>query len=123
MKRAAIVDNREISRQWLTNWLESMGYEVTVYNSVQSCPMYHEDKELCSGEDPCFDVLITNYHFQKIDGLKFLKLQKQKNCNIRKMAIMSDRRSIKLTAEIEKLGYKLFHRPFHFSELNEWLSG
>ena len=87
--KAVIVEDDEMMRGWLKACLETFGYSVETYESPVACPIFTEDVEKCCSENSCYDLLITDYKMDHVDGLEFLRRQKSKNCRIRKMALMS----------------------------------
>lgn len=117
-KRAVVIDDDGGIRKLLKHFLEDMGYETETFATPLE---YSCEKECSSSGKSCLDVLITDYYMPGMNGEEFIKQQKGKNCQIRKMAVVSGVMGND-EKELEKnLNCKFFSKPFDFPKLKAWI--
>ena len=77
---------------------------------------YHEDSS-------CADALIVDIMMPNMNGIEFLKLQRERGCNILhdNKALMSAVTSPQQQAAVEEFGCHFFKKPFKISEVKKWL--
>ena len=77
---------------------------------------YHEDSS-------CADALIVDIMMPNMNGIEFMKLQRERGCNIlhENKALMSAVTSPRQQAAVEEFGCHFFKKPFKISEVKKWL--
>lgn len=77
---------------------------------------YHEDSS-------CADALIVDIMMPNMNGIEFLRLQRERGCNIlhENKALMSAATSPQQQAAVEEYGCHFFKKPFKISEVKKWL--
>jgi CheY-like chemotaxis protein len=77
---------------------------------------YHEDSS-------CADALIVDIMMPNMNGIEFMKLQRERGCNIlhENKALMSAVTSPQQQAAVEEFGCHFFKKPFKISEVKKWL--
>jgi CheY-like chemotaxis protein len=77
---------------------------------------YHEDSS-------CADALIVDIMMPNMSGIEFMKLQRERGCNIlhENKALMSAVTSPQQQAAVEEFGCHFFKKPFKISEVKKWL--
>jgi hypothetical protein len=56
-----------------------------------------------------------------VSGIEFIKSQRDKHCKAPYMAMMSGSWQRDEIDKAEELGCKVFSKPFHISEMHDWL--
>lgn len=120
-KRAFVLEDQKLMRELIRQILEDRGYEVLSFSNPGSCPLYNEGVCRCSEKEACGDVIISDVNMPYIKGLDFVERQKKIGCKIRNVALMSGLWTGSDLERAEKLGCKVFHKPFSISEMEEWL--
>ena len=121
--RIIVFEDDDAIRQSLTLLLRKNGYEVISASDPTICPVYSTREESCSHEDACGDFLLTDNHMPNMTGLEFIEAQSQRWCKgiIANKAVMSGTWSSEEREKAEKLGCKIFTKPFRIEEIIEWL--
>src|SRR5512135_2300630 len=90
--RAVIVDDEPFVRNMLKDFFLLRGYEVLSYSdATMVCPLYGKDGDVCTYEQPCSDVLITDFNMPGVNGVELLHYQQAKGCRLdmRNKAVIS----------------------------------
>jgi CheY-like chemotaxis protein len=121
MYRAFIFEDDENVRNTVTGLLRERGYEVLDFANPGLCPLYEGDVCRCLEEEACGDIAISDVNMGDMSGFDFIERQKKIGCKLPKIALMSGAWSESDLRCAEALGCKIFHKPFTFDEIHEWL--
>ena len=121
--RTILIDNDEATVRLISVVARERGHEVVALAEPSSCPLYVGDACACPRESTCGDLLIVSNHLPMISGLDLIERQLQRGCSgaVRNKAVMSRTWSAEELARAEKLGCKLFRKPFLVREVLDWL--
>ena len=97
------------------------GYEVFTFPDPGICPLHVEDRCPCESEMTCTDVIISDLDMPNVKGLDFVETLLGKGCLCRHIALMSGAWTDRDVARASDLGCKIFAKPFHISQIIEWL--
>lgn len=104
--------------------LEKMGHEVVVYEKATDFPFESDESCSCSitGE-PCGDFLIIDQQMPDKTGLEFLGELSKCGCLgiFRNTVLISGWLVEQEEEEARKLGCEVFHKPFEFQEIYQWI--
>jgi DNA-binding response OmpR family regulator len=120
--RALIFDDDPLIRQLLWAVCDRRGYEVVTFPDPGLCPLHTRERCLCDSEASCTDIIISDLDMPCVKGLDFVEALLVKGCHCRHIALMSGAWSDHDIARARELGCKLFTKPFHISEIMEWLA-
>jgi DNA-binding response OmpR family regulator len=116
-----ILEDEYSLRSTLRDYLEQNDYEVHAYSDPSFCPLTETAACKCNKQTPCADFIITDINMPGMTGLKFIELQKEKDCKVSHMAIMSATWSESEYNKAEELGCKVFEKPFGLNDLLQWM--
>lgn len=120
-KRAIVIDDEPSIRDLLKMVLNEMGYEAEVYPNPLACPLLLENVTVCSADESCYDILITDFNMPGMNGIDFVRHQLKKNCKIPKIALISGTWDGEAKAEAGELNCELFDKPFILKEIQNWI--
>ena len=69
----------------------------------------------------CADIIISDVDMPTQTGLELIKDRKQKGCKINHRALMSGGWTDSNLKDAQELDCRLFHKPFNFEEILQWL--
>lgn len=116
-----LLEDEDALRSTLNEFLHQNGYEVYAYSDPTFCPLSESLPCKCDNPLPCTDFIITDINMPGMSGLKFIELQKNKNCKVPNIAVMSATWSEEDYQKARDFGCKVFEKPFSFSELLKWM--
>jgi len=120
-KRAFVFDDEQAIRHLLGVILRARGYEVLDFSDPGLCPLYHATECRCSQDQACGDLIISDINMPTIDGLEFVRKQKEIGCKIQNVALMSGAWTAAQLESARQLGCTVFHKPFTLEAIEEWL--
>ncbi|APG27585.1 hypothetical protein A7E78_06895 [Syntrophotalea acetylenivorans] len=122
-KKAVVVDDDDYCRYSLSSFLRKNGYEVTCFDSGIYCELHKGSQSMCSKEEPCGHFFLTDNRMPGIDGLMLIARQNNGACKvpIEMKAVLSGAFTTDELAQAEKLGCKIFQKPYDFDEISKWL--
>ncbi|MGH1363591.1 MAG: sigma-54-dependent transcriptional regulator [Calditrichia bacterium] len=107
--RVMVVDDEENIREVLSNYLESLGYEVVTATDGQNA--------LDNFEAGSFDLIVSDLLMPAIDGLELLKQIREKDKDVIFLMI-TGYPSIETAVEaIKKGAYDYITKPFHMEDV------
>jgi len=121
--RVIILEDDESSRALLSLLLEEKGFEVLAFADPTICPIYTDSEQVCSHEDACGDFLLTDNRMPGMSGLDFVGEQARRGCKgiVKNKAVMSATWNDEELERAEKLGCKVFRKPYQVAEIIDWL--
>jgi CheY-like chemotaxis protein len=119
--RVVLLDDNKALRTVLSALFAQRGYEVLAFSDPTICPLQMLPACRCKENETCADVILTDLDMPKMNGLRFIENQKIKNCKCRHIAVMSGYLTNEDISRAEKLGCKVFEKPFDRKELFQWL--
>lgn len=120
--RALIFDDDPMIRQMLWSIFDRRGYEVLTFPDPGLCPLHLKCGCTCGAETACTDLILSDLEMPCVKGLDFVEALVRKGCHCRHIALMSGAWSRHDIARASGLGCKLFAKPFHLSEILDWLA-
>jgi len=122
--RVMIIDDEAIFLDSLKRWLSRRNYEVFTFNNPTVCPVYEKKTGNCMKENPCADIIITDFNMPGMNGFEFLQYQSQRGCKIdkRNKAIVSGYIDYETIEIINKSDYSFFEKPLDLSLMSDWLN-
>ena len=121
--RALIFDDDAMVRQVLWAICDRRGYEVFTFPDPGLCPLHAVGSCPCDAGSTCTDIIISDLDMPNVKGLDFVESLLGKGCACRIIALVSGGWSAEDRARARGLGCMVFEKPFHVSEINEWLEG
>lgn len=119
--RAHIFEDDETIRTLLQHALSDRGYEVYCYARPDLCPMHMSSKCECPSNCACSDIIISDLRMPVVDGLEFVRNQREKGCKVRFVALMSASWT-EIDVQMARLyDCEVFQKPFPLADLNRWL--
>ncbi|BCR04504.1 hypothetical protein DESUT3_15730 [Desulfuromonas versatilis] len=121
--RAIVLEDDEGCRELLTVILRQRGYEVLSFADPTVCPIFSEPMNACPHEDACGDILVSDNHMPRLSGIEFVEAQTLRGCKgiIQNKAIISANWSQEEREKAERLGCRIFSKPFDIDEICNWL--
>lgn len=119
--RGLIFDDSDLIRSFVQQIMVARGYEVFTFSDPGLCPLYLQPGCECPAGHACGDILISDVNMIMVGGLKFLDGQVKKGCKVKNMALMSGSWSAPELELAERIGCRIFHKPFTVEELQAWL--
>lgn len=120
-KRAIVISSDQSLRFAILSILKRRGYEVYDAAEPYSCPIFLDCECPCPMEYACTNIIITDIILPKMTGLEFIKSQRGKGCKVQNIGVMSTVWQEADLVKFEKLGCKIFTKPFKMDELTQWL--
>jgi DNA-binding NtrC family response regulator len=119
--RVLIFEDNDTLRSILYQFIGGLGYEVFTFTDPSLCPLHK--KKFCDipNKSTCSDIIISGFNMPKVNGTEFIKDMWKKGCKVNNFAIMSGNVTPEAVEEFEKLGGKIFRKPFDFEDLKDWL--
>ena len=119
--RVLIFEDNDFLRATLKDILVSNGYEIYEFSNPGMCPQYLSSNQNCLWDDSCSDIIISDVNMPVETGLEFIKNRLSLGCKIKFRALMSADWTESDLQFAEKIGCKVFQKPFDLEELLEWL--
>jgi CheY-like chemotaxis protein len=119
--RVLLFEDNDFIRSTLKNILVGVGYEVYDFSNPGLCPQYLSSNQNCLWDDSCSDIIISDVNMPVETGLEFIKNRLKLGCKIKFRALMSADWTESDLQYAQKIGCKVFHKPFDLEELLEWL--
>ncbi len=119
--RVLIFEDNDILRSTLKHLLEELGYEVFTFSDPGLCPVYDSVNHNCPLDHACADIIISDVNMPTETGLELIKDRRQKGCKIIYRALMSGDWTDSDLNFARELGCRVFHKPFNFEEILQWL--
>jgi len=119
--RVVIFDENEALRSTLKIIFDERGYEVFTFSNRGVCPLFLSGNHKRISDNACSDIIIIDLYMPSIDGLKLIKDWIDKGCKVKFRALMSTTWSDADWQYAQKLGCRIFRKPFELKEMLEWL--
>lgn len=119
--RVILLEDNDNLRTVLKMLLTGRGYEVFSFSKPTVCPLQIQPACRCKRHQSCTDVILTDLDMPEMDGIRFIKNLKKKNCKCRHVAVMSGDLNSETLYQAVKLGCSAFEKPFDKETLFSWL--
>jgi len=119
--RILIFEDNDSLRSTLEHLLNELGYEVHTFPNPGMCPQFYSSSHSCLLDDSCSDIIISDVNMPVETGIEFIKGRYNNGCKIKFRALMSGDWNETDLKQAEKLGCKVFLKPFDLKELIGWL--
>ena len=119
--RVLIFDDDARMRRLLWEYFDNRKYEVFTFPHPKSCALCDIHSCDCPIQEACTDIIISDLNMPFMKGLDFLEQQIKKGCKCKHLALMSGDLKVADSDRAEKLGIKLFEKPFRINEIDEWI--
>ena len=105
--------------EMLKHYFSSKNFEVQSFSEPILCP---HDKGTGSCQNPCADIIITDYAMPRITGIELLDSQTKYGCaiHVKNKAIISGELPDKYRDQMKGLVHTFFQKPLHMRDLYEW---
>ena len=120
--RVLIFDDQEEIRQALWSLFDIRKYEIFTFPHPGACPLSAEKVCPCPKEQACSDIILTDLNMPFKIGLDFIEEQIKKGCKCKHIALMSGDFTDEDISKSKLLGIKTFTKPFHLSEIINWIN-
>ncbi len=121
--RVVIFEDERMNREILSKLISSRGHEVLSYPDPSCCPLYSGATCVCTQEEACGDILITDNQMPVMTGLQFIRRQYERGCKgvINNKAIITAHLTSEELEQSRELGCKVFSKPLNWREVQQWL--
>ena len=122
-RRIIIFNDDSRTRNALTLFFQSRGYDTLILRELTICPVYGNVDE-CSGPHSCCDIVLMSYNTPTMNGVDLLTAQQKRGCRLSgsNKAIIAGSLSDEARATLAAMGSALFQDPLDFSELEKWVA-
>lgn len=123
--RVFIIDPNDTMRESIALHVESLGYEVIMASSAETCPHYHADRQSCIQENVCGDAMIFGQELPTITGIDFIARRLKGGCKgaAANSAIICRPWSYEEEKRADELGCRFFETPILLADITAWLMG
>jgi CheY-like chemotaxis protein len=119
--KVMILDDAPFILSLLAHIFHHRGYEVATYSNPTACPIYNESCQ-CQREQPCANIVISDYDMPLVNGLEFFEALRGKGCKCPHMALVSGSLPDRdIMDRVAKLGVRFFTKPLHRNQIIDWL--
>ena len=120
-KRAIVLDDEPLVRQFIESVVSQCGYsvssysspaETTIFKEPEKCPSVTGDWASFDTNPNCAELIITDMRVQFCSGLEYVTKLREVGCKVRHIAMLSGDQNTDDRLEAEALGCKVFCKPF-----------
>ena len=121
--RSIVIDDDDACRELLALLLRRRGYEVISLPDPTACPLYEDAECSCPQEEVCGDFLLTDNRMPGMSGLELIARQIRGGCKgmVGNKAVLSGTWSQEELQKAQRLGCKVFYKPYRVEEIKVWL--
>lgn len=120
--RVLIFEDDESLRDTLMQILSRQGCDVFSFPDLTGFPLYRRDACLCSVQEVCADIIISDVFMPRVSGLQFVERIKRHGCRVPGVALMSGNWNDADIEYAKGLGIHIFHKPFTVKEISLWMN-
>ena len=121
--KAVILDDDPVFLDVLREVLGWRGYEVEVYSSPESCPIYKDSSCPCTEAQCCPDVILTDFNMPSVNGIEFVEELRRKGCTCKHIALIAGKtRDVSLREQAALLGLTFIPKPVRLQQFEGWLA-
>lgn len=121
--RIFLIDDDEPTVRLIALVARDRGHEVYAMSEPAACPLFGCESCQCPRESACGDLLITGNRLAGMSGLDLIERQLRHGCKgaARSKAVLSRTWTDDDLERAERLGCKIFHKPFLVREITDWM--
>jgi DNA-binding response OmpR family regulator len=119
--RIIIFDENETLCSTLKKILCDRGYEVFTFSVSSICPLFQSSDHCLISDCSCSDIIISDVYLPTVQGLKLIKERIDKGCSVKFRALMSTYWTDADWQYAQRIGCRLFSKPFDLKEMLNWL--
>ena len=121
--KALILDDDPVFLDVLRELLGCRGYEVEVYSSPASCPLYKDISCPCTESQCCPDVILTDFNMPSVNGIEFVEELRRKGCTCKHIALIAGKnRDASIQEQAALLGLMFIPKPVRLQQFEGWLT-
>ncbi len=120
--RAMVFDDDVEILKLISSVLEMRGYEVRAYTDPRESPLIRKPHRNLFMQHGCCDLLISDVNMPGMNGFDLIENQNKNDWKVKNIALMSGLWTPAWRGQAEKLGCKMFDKPFKLAEINGWLN-
>jgi len=121
--RIIVLEDDPSTRKLLTGALSRLGHQVISAAEPLICPLYTDIEARCTHEHACGDILLSDNRMPRMTGLEFVARQCVRGCKgvVHNKAVVSGSWRADELAEAERLGCKVFSKPYRLADILDWI--
>ena len=96
--------------------LKDRDYEILDFDNPSICSVYLDSECNCPLNTMCADIIITDIRMPVVNGLEFLRKQKEKGCKVQNIIVVSGFADKETVCSIEGMGAVFLRKPFVIGE-------
>ncbi len=122
--RIIVVDDEEVVREVLSDFLSALGHEVLTEPEPRVCPVFAGGECACAPGEMCCDVLITDKRMSRMSGIEFLRRQIDAGCRVLtpNKAVISASFTEPEVEQLRRQRCRYFVKPFSLGEMEKWIN-
>ena len=117
--RIFVIDDESSIRDTFKYYLEDLGYEVFVASEPSLSEIYVEQN--WTKENPCYDIVLTDYSMPNMNGLEFVESIMKRGCNVHPLNIFimsGNTKNIDMD-KVHAIGCQVVQKPLSFWMLDQ----
>ena len=115
--RTFVFDDDEGVRSLVERVLKRRGHAVSSFAHASPCTHCR-----CDENSRCADIIISDIAMPGMDGLEFLAHQRELDCNVAHLGLMSGSWTADTWERAQELNIQPFHKPLDLDMLQFWLA-
>jgi len=119
--RITILDGDDSLGSTLKKILFERGYEVYTFTKPGVCPLFQSKDHCKISNISCSDIIISDIYLPTVQGLKLIKERIDRGCGVKFRALMSTTWSDADWRYAQRIGCRLFTKPFDLKDMIYWL--
>lgn len=121
-KKALVLDDDRINRQFMKDLLEEKQLEVSAFPNPH-CVLELWEQIKLTGKCPDFDLILTDNRMPGMTGLEFLARIKEQGCDLpeHRKAVISGTWTEEELHQAQKLGCRVFQKPSSIESIFSWI--
>lgn len=114
------VDDDDDFRKCFTEILRNRGHEVHAFENPSICPLQMMPQCRCNENERCTDMIIVDLKMPVINGIQFIKTQKDKHCKCNYVVLISGNINEEDMLTVKSLGCHVFDKLLDIDDFLKW---